>query len=63
MEQSGLREVDGKRPWLGNLTGCIYSDTGGSDDALYDLLAPQLRTKVRPYDARGNTGTIIRELA
>lgn len=30
----------------GNLTGCIYSDTAGSDDALYDALAPGLRTKV-----------------
>jgi alpha-ketoglutaric semialdehyde dehydrogenase len=30
----------------GNLTGCIYSDTAGSDDALYDLLAPRLRLKV-----------------
>jgi NADP-dependent aldehyde dehydrogenase len=30
----------------GNLTGCIYSDTTGSDDALYDALAPALRTKV-----------------
>ena len=30
----------------GNLTGCIYSDTSGSDDALYDALAPGLRTKV-----------------
>jgi 2,5-dioxopentanoate dehydrogenase len=30
----------------GNLTGCIYSDTRGSDDALYDQLAPLLRTRV-----------------
>lgn len=30
----------------GNLTGCIYSDTAGGDDALYDALAPGLRTKV-----------------
>lgn len=30
----------------GNLTGCIYSDTAGSDDTLYDALAPALRTKV-----------------
>ncbi|MDQ3332770.1 MAG: aldehyde dehydrogenase (NADP(+)) [Planctomycetota bacterium] len=30
----------------GNLTGCIYSDTKGSDDAAYDRLAPALRTKV-----------------
>ncbi len=30
----------------GNLTGCVYTDTTGSDDALYDALAPALRTKV-----------------
>ena len=30
----------------GNLTGCIYSDTKGSDDGLYDVIAPTLRTKV-----------------
>ena len=30
----------------GNLTGCIYSETHGSDDALYDQLAPLLRTRV-----------------
>ena len=30
----------------GNLTGCIYSCTKGSDDHLYDQIAPQLRTKV-----------------
>jgi NADP-dependent aldehyde dehydrogenase len=30
----------------GNLTGCIYSDTAGSDDALYDQLAPRLRPHV-----------------
>jgi len=30
----------------GNLTGCIYSDTRGSDDALYDQLAPRLRGRV-----------------
>ena len=30
----------------GNLTGCIYSDTRGSDDTLYDQLAPQLRVRV-----------------
>jgi NADP-dependent aldehyde dehydrogenase len=30
----------------GNLTGCIYSDTSGSDDGLYDRLAPALRQKV-----------------
>lgn len=30
----------------GNLTGCIFSATDGSDDALYDKIAPILRTKV-----------------
>jgi 2,5-dioxopentanoate dehydrogenase len=30
----------------GNLTGCIYSHTGGADDAAYDALAPLLRQKV-----------------
>lgn len=30
----------------GNLTGCIYSNTHGADDPLYDRLAPALRTKV-----------------
>jgi alpha-ketoglutaric semialdehyde dehydrogenase len=30
----------------GNLTGCVYSDTRGSDDALYDQLVPHLRPRV-----------------
>jgi NADP-dependent aldehyde dehydrogenase len=30
----------------GNLTGCIYSDTQGSDEPLYRQLAPVLRQKV-----------------
>lgn len=30
----------------GNLTGCIYSNTAGEDDAAYDQLAPVLRNKV-----------------
>ncbi len=30
----------------GNLTGGIYSDTTGKDDAVYDRVAPALRTKV-----------------
>ena len=30
----------------GNLTGCIYSDTAGSDDALYHRLADPLRQNV-----------------
>ncbi len=34
------------RSFEGNLTGCIYSDTHGSDDALYDRIAPHLRRRV-----------------
>jgi NADP-dependent aldehyde dehydrogenase len=30
----------------GNLTGCIYSDTSGKDDAGYDQVAPRLRPRV-----------------
>ena len=30
----------------GNLTGCVYSDTAGSDDAAYDRIAPSLRQHV-----------------
>lgn len=30
----------------GNLTGCVYSDTKGSDDEIYDRLAPLLRQRV-----------------
>lgn len=30
----------------GNLTGCIYSATDGSDDSAYDALAPALRQRV-----------------
>ena len=30
----------------GNLTGCIYSDTGGSDDDAYERIAPALRRRV-----------------
>ncbi len=30
----------------GNLTGCIYSDTTGSDDAAYDRIAGEMRVKV-----------------
>ena len=30
----------------GNLTGCIYSHTGGDDDAAYDAVAPALRNRV-----------------
>jgi len=37
---SVLQQLDG------NLTGCIYSDTSGSDDDLYDRVAPELRKRV-----------------
>jgi alpha-ketoglutaric semialdehyde dehydrogenase len=30
----------------GNLTGCLYTDTRGGDDPLYDRIAPLLRNKV-----------------
>ena len=30
----------------GNLTGCVYSDTNGSDDDAYAVIEPALRTKV-----------------
>src|SRR5208337_1401059 len=30
----------------GNLTGCIYSDTNGSDESLYEKFAPLLRARV-----------------
>lgn len=30
----------------GNLTGCVYSDTRGSDDALYTEVEPRLRPRV-----------------
>ena len=30
----------------GNLTGCVYSDTSGSDEPLYDRLARRLRRRV-----------------
>ncbi len=30
----------------GNLTGCIYSDSGGADEGLYAQLAPRLRLRV-----------------
>jgi NADP-dependent aldehyde dehydrogenase len=30
----------------GNLTGCVYSHTGGADDALYERIEPALRQRV-----------------
>jgi len=44
----------------GNLTGCIYTDTRGSDDVLYDRIAPALRTKVgRLLDDKMPTGVAV----
>ena len=45
-----VRDVDEAEAVLshleGNLTGCIYSDTQGSDEGLYARLAPALRRRV-----------------
>jgi NADP-dependent aldehyde dehydrogenase len=30
----------------GNLTGCVYSDTAGSDDDVYQAIVPHLRARV-----------------
>lgn len=38
--------VDVVKSLEGNLTGCIYSATDGSDDSAYDVLEPHLRQKV-----------------
>jgi NADP-dependent aldehyde dehydrogenase len=44
----------------GNLTGCIYSATDGSDDPVYDQIAPALRTKVgRLLDDKMPTGVAV----
>jgi NADP-dependent aldehyde dehydrogenase len=44
----------------GNLTGTIYSDTGGADDAEYDALAPALRQRVgRLINDRMPTGVAV----
>jgi alpha-ketoglutaric semialdehyde dehydrogenase len=44
----------------GNLTGCIYSARDGSDDADYDLLAPELRLHVgRLLNDRMPTGVAV----
>lgn len=44
----------------GNLTGTIYSDKGGSDDELYDKVAPALRQKVgRLMDDKMPTGVAV----
>jgi alpha-ketoglutaric semialdehyde dehydrogenase len=44
----------------GNLTGCVYSDTTGSDDEAYDRLAPGLRQCVgRLLNDRMPTGVAV----
>ncbi len=44
----------------GNLTGTIYSDTHGADDALYARLAPALRSRVgRLLDDKMPTGVAV----
>ena len=44
----------------GNLTGCIYSDAGGADDAEYDHVAPRLRQRVgRLLNDRMPTGVAL----
>ncbi len=44
----------------GNLTGCIYSHTQGQDDSEYDILEPELRTKVgRLLNDKTPTGVAV----
>jgi 2,5-dioxopentanoate dehydrogenase len=44
----------------GNLTGCIYSQTGGQDDALYSRIEPLLRQRVgRLLNDRMPTGVAV----
>ncbi len=44
----------------GNLTGCLYSHTGTDDDALYDLVAPELRATVgRVLNDKMPTGVAV----
>jgi 2,5-dioxopentanoate dehydrogenase len=44
----------------GNLTGCIYSHTGGKDDPAYDKIEPVLRTKVgRLLNDKTPTGVAV----
>lgn len=44
--RDGRQAADVLRSLEGNLTGCIYSDTGGSDEELYQQLAPLLTARV-----------------
>jgi 2,5-dioxopentanoate dehydrogenase len=44
----------------GNLTGCIYSDAAGRDEAAYEQLAPRLRPRVgRLLNDRMPTGVAV----
>ena len=46
----------------GNLTGCIYSDTSGSDDPAYDKVAPRMRGHVgRLLNDKMPTGVAVSE--
>jgi NADP-dependent aldehyde dehydrogenase len=58
---STVDELERLIPTLeGNLTGTIYSDRGGSDDADYDRLAPRLRLRVgRLLDDKMPTGVAV----
>jgi NADP-dependent aldehyde dehydrogenase len=44
--RDAAQAVDILAQFDGNLTGSIYSDTRGSDDSLYAMLAPLLRSRV-----------------
>jgi alpha-ketoglutaric semialdehyde dehydrogenase len=56
--QSQLLDIIGALE--GNLTGTFYTDTAGSDDAQYQILAPALRTKVgRLINDRMPTGVAV----
>jgi len=39
-----LEQIAGS--FVGNLTGCVYSHSGGEDDALYERIVPHLRRRV-----------------
>jgi 2,5-dioxopentanoate dehydrogenase len=44
----------------GNLTGCVYSDTNGSDDATYDRIIAELRQRVgRVLNDKMPTGVAV----
>ena len=48
------------RTFEGNLTGCIYSQSEGEDDSLYDQVAPLLRQKVgRMLNDKMPTGVAV----